>query len=124
MTFQLQITLIVCLIGFFIVILHLLKKQALQLRYIIIWLFTGAVMLLLAIFPNILNAIAKLVGIYDPTNGLFAMMIFFILIMLLSITSIVSLLTNQNKKVAQQLALLEKRVREVECCSNECNRLD
>lgn len=71
-------------------------------------------MLLLAVFPQILNMFANIVGIYEPTNALFSIICFCIIIILMSLTAIVSKLNEKSKKVIQKMALLEKRVRELE----------
>lgn len=122
MSFKLQITLIICIVLFFCAIIHLLKKDALRLKYSILWILTGIMLLIVGIFPKVMHLISSAVGIYDVTNGLFAIALFFILCMLLSITSIVSRLTNQNKDLAQANALLEKRVRELENKENKNNK--
>lgn len=75
---------------------------------------SGVVMLVLAVFPQILGWLAALVGIYDPTNALFAFMFFCVIILLMSITAIVSKLNEKSKQLIQSVALLEKRVRELE----------
>lgn len=71
-------------------------------------------MLIIAIFPNIMIRITHLLGVIDVTNGLFALILFFILIILMSLTGIVSKMKEKNKQLIQQCALLEKRVRELE----------
>lgn len=71
-------------------------------------------MLALAVFPKILGWFAVLVGIYDPTNALFAFMFFCVIIILMSITAIVSKLNEKSKQIIQSVALLEKQVRELE----------
>lgn len=118
MSIKLQITLIICIVLFFCAIIHLLRKDALRLKYSFLWILTGIVLLIVGIFPGVMNWITSVVGIYDVTNGLFAIALFFILCMLLSITSIVSKLTNKNKDLTQSNALLEKRVRELENANN------
>lgn len=71
-------------------------------------------MLLLAIFPEILDFIAQLIGIYEPTNALFAIISFCTIIILMSLTAIVSKLNERLKRLVQAVALLEKRLRELE----------
>ena len=71
-------------------------------------------MLLLALFPRILDWFAKLIGIYEPTNALFSLIFFCVIIILMSLTAIVSKLNEKNKQLAQSAALLEQRVRELE----------
>lgn len=71
-------------------------------------------MLILAIIPQILNMFANLVGIYEPTNALFAIIFFCIIIILMSLTAIVSKLNEKSKRLIQKIALLEERVRQLE----------
>lgn len=110
----LRISLLAGIALYFILIVYFLKKKALILKYTLLWFASGFMMLLLIIFPNILYKVADFLGFVSPVNALFAVVIFFMLCILMSITSIVSKLNSKNKSVAQQLALLEKRVRELE----------
>lgn len=110
----LQIMMLIAVALYFIIVLFLLKKRSLNLKYTLLWLLSGGIMLLLAVFPQILNMFANIVGIYEPTNALFSIICFCIIIILMSLTAIVSKLNEKSKKVIQKMALLEKRVRELE----------
>lgn len=115
----LRITLIVAVICYFITILYFLKQRALNLKYTLLWLLAGFVMGILVIVPELLTAIIHVFGIQDNMNGLFIFCIGFILMILLSLTSIVS---RQNRKVRtliQELAILDKRLRELEAAVEE-----
>ena len=85
-----------------------------NLKYTLLWLFMGCILFALALFPDILLFITRMMGIVEATNSLFAIMIFCILIILISITSIVSKLNDKNKKLIQSMALLEKRLRDMD----------
>lgn len=113
MTIKLQIFLILFVLIFLVIILRLLKNGALELRYSILWFLTGIVLLLLGIFPGIMTWVSGILGVYDVTNGLFAIALFFILLMLISLTSIVSKLNRQNKEMAQKASLLDRELREL-----------
>lgn len=99
---------------YFLLVFHFLKKKSLNLKYTLLWLLSGVIMLFLAVFPQILTVFAKLVGIYEPTNALFAVIFFCIIVILMSLTAIVSKLNEKNKRLIQSFALLEKRVRLLE----------
>ena len=111
---KLQIAMLIAVGLYFLIVLKLLRRKTLNLKYTLLWLASGAIMLMLAVFPKILGWFAALVGIYDPTNALFAFMFFCVVIILLSITAIVSKLNEKSKQIIQSIALLEKRVRELE----------
>lgn len=110
----LQASLIVGILVYFYILLYLIKKKSLNLKYTLLWIFSGVIILVIAIFPNIMLGLTACLGIVDATNGVFALIIFFILIILMSITAIVSKMKEKNKQLIQQCALLEKRVRELE----------
>lgn len=111
---RLKIAMLIAVGLYFLVVFQLLKRKSLNLKYTLLWLFSGVIMLVLAIFPQILSWLAALVGVYEPTNALFAFMFFCVIIILMSLTAIVSKLNEKTKRVIQALALLEKRIRDLE----------
>ena len=110
----LRILLLIGVAVYLFVILWLMKKQKLLVRYSIIWLFSAAVLALFAVFPYIVVVLRDLTKIVTPSNLIFMMAIAFLLLISLCLTSIVSGLSEKIKKLAQQNALLERRVRELE----------
>lgn len=110
----LRILLLIGVTVYLFVILWLMKKQKLLVRYSIIWLFSAAVLALFAVFPYIVLVLRDLTKIVTPSNLIFMMAIAFLLLISLCLTSIVSGLSEKIKKLAQQNALLERRVRELE----------
>ncbi len=109
----LMISLLAAIILYFIILFNLLKNKKLNLKYTLLWFLLGAVMIVLVLFPKILDSF-KFIGIVEPINGLFAVLIFCLLMILMSITSIVSKLNEKNKTLIQEFAMLEKRIRELE----------
>lgn len=110
----LRITLIAAVICYFIIILYFLKQRALNLKYTLLWLLAGAVMGILVIVPELLTAIIHIFGIQDNMNGLFIFCIGFIIMILLSLTSIASRQNRKIRTLTQELAILDKRLREME----------
>lgn len=111
---RLRAAILIAVFIYFLLIFKLLKKKSLNLKYTLLWLISGLMMLLLAVFPGILDDFAILVGIAAPTNALFAMMFFCVIVILMSLTAIVSKLNEKCKRLIQSVALLEKRLREME----------
>lgn len=110
----LRITLIAAVICYFVIILYFLKQRALNLKYTLLWLLAGAVMGILVIVPELLTAIIHIFGIQDNMNGLFIFCIGFIIMILLSLTSIASRQNCKIRTLTQELSILDKRVRELE----------
>lgn len=69
---------------------------------------------LLVIFPELLVRMIHMFGIEDNMNGLFIMCIAFILMILMALTSIASRQNMKIRSLVQEIAILEKRVRELE----------
>lgn len=114
MSFYLRVLLGIVVIAYFVMIMHFVKKKMLALKYILLWLFSGVVMMLLVLFPQLLKLFVNLVGIETPMYGLFLAGIFFSLLISMSLTAIVSKQTDRIKNLTQNNAMLEKRVRELE----------
>lgn len=114
MGINLRVFLIICVLIYLAVIVQLLRKKKLNLRYTLIWIFAAAALLFMAIFPNVIVSITHLLGINLPSNFIFIVEGIFVLVILLSLTSIVSHLSNRILKLIQTQALLEKRVRDLE----------
>lgn len=110
----LRIVLIAALLFYFIIILIFLKNKTLELRYTLLWMFAGCILALLVIWPDVLRGFVKAIGIQDNMNGLFIMSFAFVIMIMMSLTSIVSRQANKIKLLVQELAIMEKRVRELE----------
>ena len=110
----LRVTLIVTVVCYFIIILYFLKQKALNLKYTLLWLVAGAVMGVLVMVPELLVTIIHIFGIQDNMNGLFIFAIGFIIMILLSLTSIASRQNRKIRTLTQELGILEKRMRDLE----------
>ena len=91
-------------------IFYLIRRGKLREKYAIIWMLTGITILFFAIFDKALFAVTVLFGIKTPINTMFFLGMFFIIIINLNFSLIVSSLVEQNKNIVQKLALLEGQV--------------
>ena len=67
-----------------------------------------------AVFPYVVLVLTDLLGMAVPINVVFILVIAFMLLLLLSLSSIVSGFAEKIKRLAQENALLEERVRGLE----------
>jgi hypothetical protein len=107
---RIQIVAIAVTAGLFALVFELVRRRRLMERYALLWLFSSAVLLALAVWRGLLETIASAVGIYYPPSALFVIAFGFILVMLLHFSLSTSRLADQNKVLAQRLALLQQRV--------------
>jgi hypothetical protein len=104
------------------VVIELIRQRKLQERYALLWIVTGAVMLVLAVWRGALYALADATGVAYPPSALYMVAGLFVLIVLLHYSTVLSRLSDQNKTLAQRLALLESKVRENEAQVSEDRR--
>ena len=94
-----------------LIVLELVRGRRLKERYALLWLATGAVLLVLSVWREGLNTIAGWLGVSTyPPAVLFAVATLFILLVLLHYSTVISKLTDENVDLAQRIALLEERV--------------
>jgi hypothetical protein len=96
---------------FLLVIFELIRSRRLQERYALLWLVTGGVILVLAIWRDALRLLAEQIGIAYPPSALFVVGFLFILVVLLHYSTVISELAERNVRLAQDIALLEERLR-------------
>jgi hypothetical protein len=105
-----RILLIIVTGGLLFLVLELVRQKRLLERYALLWLFSTAVLIVLAAWPGLLSTISFAIGIHYPPSLLFALAFGFELLMLLHFSLTNSRLTDQNKVLAQRLALLQRRL--------------
>lgn len=111
---SLRIAILIALFFYFFILIMLLRQKRLALKYTLLWLFSGLLMLILSIFPQLLCGVTRLLGIQLQSNALFALLFFCGMIILMSMTSIISKQNEAIKQLVQYTAQLEKRVRDME----------
>jgi hypothetical protein len=109
---RVQIVAIVVSALLFLGLFELVRQRRLLERYALLWMGSALVLLVLSIWTGLLEELATAVGIYYAPSALFVFAFGFILILLLHFSVAVSRLADQNKVLAQQLALLEERQRQ------------
>ena len=112
--FRVSIAAAIAALFLLAVIFELIRSRRLQERYALLWLLTGLVIFVLAIWRSLLGRASDLVGIAYPPSALFILAAFFILLVLLHYSTVISRLSEQNTSLAQRLAILESRLREAE----------
>jgi hypothetical protein len=100
------------------VILELIRSRRLQERYAILWLITAATLLVMSVWRSALIEVSDLIGIAYPPTALFVLASLFIFAVLLHYSTVISQLSDQNRILAQRLALLENRFGEREAAAD------
>lgn len=98
----------------FLLVFELVRRRALMERYALLWLAAAVVLVVLAVWRGLLTSVSGDLHIYTPVNALFAAGFVFATALLLHFSMVISRLSEQNKILAQRLALLDERVRGLE----------
>jgi hypothetical protein len=108
--FRVSIAAAIAAATLLLVVFELIRSRRLQERYALLWLLTGVVIFILAVWRSLLGSVSDLVGIAYPPSALFILAAFFILMVLLHYSTVISRLSEQNTTLAQRLALLEHKL--------------
>lgn len=98
----------------FLVVVELVRRRRLMERYALLWLTAAVTLLVMAIWRGLLTTVSADLGIHYPPSTLFAVGFGFIVALALSLSLVISRLADQNKRLAQHVALLAERVEELE----------
>ena len=109
-----QAALIAGALLYLLIVFYLLKKQKLAVQYAIIWLISGFVLLIFALFPYVVLVLGDILHVINPVNFIFLVTLCFVLLILLSLSVVVSGFALRIKRLTQNAALLERRIRELE----------
>ncbi len=109
-----QIVAILFNISLFIFVIELIRRNRLKEKYSILWLASVAILLILSIWRELLHKSAKLLGIADPPNLLFIVGFIFLLIIVLHFSTVISKESEKTKTLAQKMALLEFKLKQIE----------
>jgi hypothetical protein len=99
-------------------IFELVRRKHLTERYAILWLLAGLTLLLLALWKGLLTTLSHAAGIYYPPAALFAVGFLFVLVLLVHFSVAISRLSDQNKTLAQRVALLQQRLERESAAEN------
>jgi len=99
--------------GMFFLIIELVRRRKLREEYSWLWLMTVAVILVFALWFDFLKWVTYLIGAVAPSSTIFMFAFLFLIFISLHFSVVISRLTDRNRELAQQFALLELEYREI-----------
>ena len=88
------------------IMLTLLRRQQLREKYAVLWLCAGVVVMVLGVFPGLIDRLARWLGVADPPNLLFFGALLFLLVVVVHLSWEVSRLEDETRTLAEELGLL------------------
>ena len=93
-----------------VVVIELIRRGRLKERYSLLWLLAGGILLVFSLWRGLLEYVSRLIGIFYPPSFLFLLAFLFLLLITLHFSVVISGLSEKNKRLAQELALLRQKV--------------
>lgn len=111
MSINLQIVSCLFLLTIISIIIYILRKGRMSVKYSLVWLIATLALLLLLIFPGLFSWLTKMLGFSLGSNMVFAGLIAMLMVINIVLTVIVS---GQNEKIRlliQELSILKEKLR-------------
>jgi hypothetical protein len=89
-----------------VVIIELVRRRKLKEEYSFLWILTAVGMLVLSSWFGLVEWITRLSGAVTPTTTLFIFGLFFLLLISVHFSTVISRLTSQVRRLAQEMAIL------------------
>ncbi len=109
MTVQLKILFICVSILILFFVINKIRKAQLQISDAIIWILGALFLVVISIFADVMTYLAELLGFYSTVNFVFALFIFFLLVIAFSQSIKISVLNDKIKNLNHYVALQEKK---------------
>jgi len=103
----LQIILIIASSALFIYIFNMVRVKRLELRYALTWILTSFSFIILSVFPKVLKFVSNVLHIKEPVNTLFLSIIFFLIVIIFTLTLALSRNANRVKTLIQEVGIIK-----------------
>lgn len=108
----LQFEMILLAISLLIIIIYIVRSEKISIKYSMVWLFSGLLILFFALFPNLMQSISKLIGFEILSNMVFLIFFSILFLITISLTIIVTHQKAQIQLLIQELSILKSNIGE------------
>jgi len=91
----------------FAIVIELIRRRKLREEYAFLWVMTTLGMIVLSTWYGLIEWITRMIGAVAVTTTLFLFAILFLLLISVHFTTVLSRLTVQVRRLAQELAIIE-----------------
>ncbi len=97
-----------------LIVLEMVRRRHLKEEFVLLWLVIAVMIFVLASSRDVLGFLATVLGIYYPPSVLILIGIGSLLVLALHFSAIASRLLEENKSLAQEVAIMRWQLRTVE----------
>ncbi len=110
MSLRLQIILLVLLGAGLAVIVNMVRKRILELKYVLVWFFADIILVPMVLFPDLIRTITRALGIQSTMNMIFFLGFLLSLVIIFTLTVAISKVTAEVRRMSQTIAMLDKKL--------------
>lgn len=113
MSWMLRACLIVASVLTMVMIMHKIRRAKAQIEDSIFWVLFSLILIVFSVFPGVAYWMSDLVGTQSPSNFIFTLVIFLLLVKVFSMSVRISQLEAKLRELVQRIALDEMSAEEV-----------
>ncbi|WP_370510850.1 DUF2304 domain-containing protein [Paenibacillus odorifer] len=106
--------LILLSVFFLFLLINMIKKYELQLKYALLWITMVVLMLIIALVPSIAFYFTNLFGFQEPSNFIFLLGILCSLVIIFSLSISLSNLSHKMRQISQEVGMIKRSIKELE----------
>ena len=114
MSLRARLVMVVLGLAIGLVVLYLVRARRLKEEFSLLWLSAAVLLILAPLASDLFDALAALLGVDYSPNLIFALAFIVVLLLLLQFSVALSRFSEQIKKLTQAVALLNRRIEELE----------
>lgn len=110
MSTELIITSIVFLLFVIFVVLYMVRKRKISIKYSLVWIFPCLILMIFTLVPGIMVFFTELTGFQTASNMIITALVCFLILINLALTAIV---TNQKEKIRlliQEVSIIKEQI--------------
>lgn len=111
LTHKIQVLSVLGSLFLMLFIVRLIKRKKLREEYSLLWLCFSILFVILSVFRPLLEMFADFVGIVYAPAALLLMLVLSVFFILIQFSMVMSTLTERNKTLVQELAILKTEVK-------------
>ena len=108
MLFKQKLMAVLMAVGLLVFIIETVRRRKLREEYAWLWMLVGLIVLLLSLWEGLLSTLTRWMGIQIPANTVFFFGLMFMVFINLHFSVKISQLTDQVKRLTQEIALEKK----------------
>jgi len=108
-----QIVSIIVSLIILLAVIEFIRRGVFKEKYALLWLFSSIVLLMLSLWRSLLDYLAGIFGFFYPPSFLFLLGLGFLILITLHFSVVISILSEKNKKLAQELSLMKNEIEQL-----------